>query len=82
MTARPGRGYVVRGLFYVVIVGALVLLMWWTGRARGAADMAMLECTNLYARANTPADSQMVDATHPTQQPRGSNSRVTCGDLR
>ena len=65
-----------------IAVVVLALLARWTVLGRNADDMALLECTNLYARAATAADSLLIDTTHPTQQPRGVEQRVTCGELR
>ncbi len=69
-------------LLSIVAVVMLGMLFRWTARSRRADDMSNLECTQLYATATTHAESVLVDSTHPTQQPRGSTRRLTCGELR
>jgi hypothetical protein len=66
----------------VFVVFGILLLLRWTAQSRRGDDMAMLECTQLYANATTPSESVLVDTTHPIQQPRGSRTRITCGELR
>jgi len=66
----------------IIIVSALAIGERWTNRARRANDMAVLECSGLYADAPTLTDTLAVDAVHPAQRPRAYPTRVTCGVLR
>jgi hypothetical protein len=67
----------------VGIVVALVLIWWWWAvRPYSTAALPISECRQLYLRARSAAETTVVDAVRPAQQPRGRAELVTCGTLR
>ena len=67
---------------FVVLGGAFVAL--WAARTRhpGFLSQAAAECRRAYQRAQSPADSTLVDARQLGVGVKGDPTPLTCGSLR